>query len=65
MWDPAVLVGHDKAAEKLMERLAVSDFHTPGRTFIICIPRRLGAAAVMLGRLDEARAHWQAVRAFL
>jgi tetratricopeptide (TPR) repeat protein len=57
--EAAVLVGHRQAAELLLRRLADSSAPTSGRHHITCTARHLGAAAALLGRPDEARAHYQ------
>jgi tetratricopeptide (TPR) repeat protein len=55
----AVLAGHRRAAELLMLRLASSSICTGGLWLTTCVGRHLGAAAVLLGRPDEARKHYQ------
>jgi tetratricopeptide (TPR) repeat protein len=55
----ALLVGHRQAAELLLSRLAGSSSHTSGLWLTTCAGRHLGAAAVFLGRHDEARKHYQ------
>ncbi|MGA2110259.1 MAG: hypothetical protein ABSH25_21740, partial [Syntrophorhabdales bacterium] len=54
----AILVRHREAAEFLVLRFAHSGLHTtmPNR---ICPSRHLGAAAVLLGRPEEARAYYE------
>jgi len=58
--EAAVLVGHREAAELLMRRFAGSGVATTGFNFPTCVERHLGSAAALLGRPDEARAHYQA-----
>jgi len=57
--EAAVLVGHRQAAELLLRRLAGSSIRTSGLWHTTCAGRHLGAAAVLLGRPDEARSHYQ------
>jgi len=57
--EAAVLAGHRQAAELLLRRLAGSSVRTTGMWLTTCPGRHLGAAAVLLGRPDEARAHYQ------
>jgi len=64
MWDTvfleaAVTIGHRKAAELLLNRLAGSGLVTNGILQPTCIPRHLGGAAVLLERYDEARQYYQ------
>jgi hypothetical protein len=56
--ESAVLVGHRRAAELLMDRFKVPGLCTTGIYFPTCIARHLGAAAAFLGRHDEARQHY-------
>jgi len=56
--EAAVLVGHSQAAELLLRRFAGSNICTTGHTLMTCIARHLGAAAALLGRPEEARAHY-------
>ncbi len=55
----AVLTGHSGAADALLNRLAGSSLLTTGIMYLTCIGRHLGAAAVMLGRPEKARAHYR------
>jgi len=55
----AVLVGHRQAAELLLRRLAGSSILTGGLWLTTCTGRHLGAAAVLLGRTDEARNYYR------
>jgi len=55
----AVLAGHRQAAELLLRRLYSSSFITSGGYLPTCTGRHLGAAAALLGRLDEARKYYQ------
>jgi len=57
--EAAVLAGHRQAAELLLRRLAGSNIRTSGLWLTTCAGRHLGAAAVLLGRPDEARTHYQ------
>jgi len=57
--EAAVLVGHRQAAELLLGRLAGTNVHTSGIWLTTCTGRHLGAAAVLLGRPEEAHAHYQ------
>ena len=52
-------VGHRPAAELLLRRFAGTAVRTSGRIHSTCIARHLGAAALMLGRPEEARQHCQ------
>jgi tRNA A-37 threonylcarbamoyl transferase component Bud32/tetratricopeptide (TPR) repeat protein len=54
----AVRVGHRQAAELLLRRFAGSAMRTTGWCFPTCISRHLGAAAALLGRIEEARGHY-------
>ncbi|HEY41443.1 MAG TPA: protein kinase [Dehalococcoidia bacterium] len=56
--EAAVLVGHRQAAEMLLKRFAGSNVCTTGENYTTCVPRHLGAAAVLLGRPEEARQHY-------
>jgi tetratricopeptide (TPR) repeat protein/archaellum biogenesis ATPase FlaH len=61
--EAAVLVGHRRAAELLLNRLNVLGLCTPGFQSPTCIPRHLGSAAALLERYDEARKHYlEAIR---
>jgi tetratricopeptide (TPR) repeat protein len=55
----AVLAGHRQAAELLLRQLAGSSIRTSGLWLTTCTSRHLGAAAVLLGRYDEARKYYQ------
>jgi len=57
--EAAVLVGHRQAAELLLGRLGDSSLRTTGWWLPTCAARHVGAAAALLGRPDEARAHYQ------
>ncbi len=57
--EAAVLVGHRKAAELLLDRLSDSGKRTTGWYHPTVIARHLGAAAASLGRPEEARAHYR------
>jgi len=58
--EAAALVGHRPAAAKLVERLAASGHVTTGVRLPTCIARHLGAACALLGRPDDALAHYRA-----
>ena len=58
--EAAVLVGHRPAAARLVERLAASGRLTTGVRLPTCIARHLGAACALLGRPDDALAHYRA-----
>jgi tetratricopeptide (TPR) repeat protein len=57
--EAAVLAGHRQAAELLLRRLAASRSATTGIAFHQCVSHRLGTAAALLGRADEARKYYQ------
>jgi len=57
--EAAVLAGHKEAAALLSQRLAPLDHVTTGIRLPTCISRHLGAAAALLGRPDDALAHYQ------
>jgi len=58
--EAAVLVEHREAAELLLRRFAGNFAPVIGTVGVMtCIARHLGAAAALLGRPDEARAHYQ------
>jgi tetratricopeptide (TPR) repeat protein len=57
--EAAVLTGHRRAAELLLNRFTDTSVVTPGMLFPTCIPRHLGGAAVLLDRPEEARKHYQ------
>jgi tetratricopeptide (TPR) repeat protein len=58
--EAAVLVGHRKAAELLLKRLADTQMVTTGLIgWLTCVARHLGGAAALLERYDEARQHYQ------
>ena len=56
--ESAILVGHRKAVDLLSQRFAMNTL-TLSPYSPTSIARQLGAAAAMLGRLDEARRHYQ------
>jgi ATP/maltotriose-dependent transcriptional regulator MalT len=56
--EEAVIVGHKEAAEHLMKRLHVVAKHAVAINRQTCIGRHLGAAAVLLGRPDEALTYY-------
>ncbi len=59
----AVRIGHRQSAELLLGRFAGCKMLTTGILGPTCVPRHLGAAAALLGRLDEARRYYdQAIK---
>ena len=56
--EAAVHVGHRQTAEMLLRRYKGTIVYTTGMYCITCINRHLGAAATMLGRMDEAKNHY-------
>jgi hypothetical protein len=56
--EAAVLVGHRKAADLLLRRFVGSTMRTTGWFWPTVIARHMGAAAALLERYDEARAHY-------
>ena len=56
--EAAVLAEQREVAELLLSRLAGSSVRTTGRFHTTCTARHLGAAAALLGRPEEARAHY-------
>jgi len=57
--ESAVLVGHRRAAELLLERFKDNTLATTGYWWPTCIARHLGGAAALLERYDEAREHYK------
>jgi tetratricopeptide (TPR) repeat protein len=57
--EAAVLAGHRRAAELLLNRFAGTSVVTPGIYFPTCIPHHLGGAAALLIRPEEARKYYQ------
>jgi len=57
--EAAVLVRHLETAELLLRRFAGRVVDTTGLYNPTCVARHMGAAAALLGRSDEARAHYQ------
>jgi DNA-binding CsgD family transcriptional regulator len=58
--EAAILVGHRAAAARLLDRIASAESYvTTGVRLPTCIARHLAAAAALLGRREEARAHYQ------
>ncbi len=57
--EAAVLVGHRKAAELLLERFKDNTLATTGYWWTTCVARHLGGAAALLERYDEAREHYK------
>jgi serine/threonine protein kinase/tetratricopeptide (TPR) repeat protein len=57
--EAAVLAGHGRAAELLLNRLGNSGVVTSGIYYPTCIPRHLGGACALLNRPGEARKYYQ------
>jgi tetratricopeptide (TPR) repeat protein len=57
--EAAILAEHRQAADLLLRRLAGGRFVTSGLWLTTCTGRHLGAAAVLLGRPDDARTYYQ------
>jgi len=57
--ETAVLLGHVEGARRLVERLGPVSGHIAGWQVLTAIGRHLGAASLLLGRPDEARAYYQ------
>ena len=57
--EAAVLVRQRQAAELLLNRFKGTGLCTTGFWHSTCVARHLGAAAALLGRPEEARAHYQ------
>ena len=56
--EAAIAVRHREAADFLLRRFANSPVRTTGIFYTTIIARHLGAAAAMLGRMDDAKAHY-------
>jgi tetratricopeptide (TPR) repeat protein len=56
--EASILIGHQKAAELLLNRLSGSSLYMPAFWDPTCIPRHLGGACTLLGRYEEARKHY-------
>jgi eukaryotic-like serine/threonine-protein kinase len=56
--ESAVVAGHRRAAEMMLNRLKDTGLVTTGNHFPTCIIRHLGGAAALLGRYDEARKYY-------
>jgi hypothetical protein len=56
--EASVMIGHRKAAELLLSRLAGSGSRTTGHMYPTCVGRHLGAAAAFLNRPEEARTYY-------
>jgi tetratricopeptide (TPR) repeat protein len=59
--EAALMMGHRQAAERLLRRLTGSSIITTGLMFTTCAGRHMGAAAVLLGRHEDARRCYQKV----
>jgi tetratricopeptide (TPR) repeat protein len=57
--EAAVLAGHRRAAELLLNRFAGTSVVTSGIFYPTCIVRHLGGACALLNRPDEARKYYQ------
>jgi tetratricopeptide (TPR) repeat protein len=57
--EASVLVGHAEAVKLLLGRLKETGICSAGVLSPTCLQRHLGGAAVLLGRYDEARHHYQ------
>jgi len=57
--EAAVLARHRQAAELLLSRLTGSSSVTGILLFMTCVGRQMGAAAVLLGRHEDARKYYQ------
>jgi tetratricopeptide (TPR) repeat protein/archaellum biogenesis ATPase FlaH len=57
--ESAVLAGHRKLTELLLERFKDNTLATASHHWLTCIARHLGGAAALLGRYDEARQHYK------
>jgi tetratricopeptide (TPR) repeat protein len=57
--ESAIMVGHCQATEILLKLFTNNIFGTTGIAVPTCIARQLGGACALLGRLDEARKHYQ------
>jgi len=57
--ESAVIIGHRDFAERTLTRFIGSEIKTTGLSYTTIITRHLGAAAAMLGKPDEAQAHYQ------
>jgi tetratricopeptide (TPR) repeat protein/ribosomal protein L40E len=61
--EAAILTGHQRASELLLNRFTGTDVVTSGIFYPTCIPRHMGGAAALLGRYEEARNHYhEAIR---
>jgi tetratricopeptide (TPR) repeat protein len=56
--EAAVLVGHRRAAELLVNRFKVPSLCTTGIYFPTCVARHMGGATALLGKYDEARNYY-------
>jgi tetratricopeptide (TPR) repeat protein len=57
--EAAVLVGHHRTVELLLQRFIDNTLSSTGKFFTSCIPRQLGSAAAFLNRYDVACKHYQ------
>ena len=57
--EAAITIGDVRAAEAAARNLDIPGLHTAGVIYPACITRLLGDTAVLLGRHDEARRHYQ------
>jgi tetratricopeptide (TPR) repeat protein len=56
--ESATITGHEKMAERVLNRFANADQKTTGIYYTTVINRHLGAGALMLGRINEAKQHY-------
>jgi tetratricopeptide (TPR) repeat protein len=57
--EAAVMMGHRQVTNVLLRRFSGTDLRTTGLMLVTCVARHLGAAAALLDRPEEARAHYQ------
>jgi tetratricopeptide (TPR) repeat protein len=57
--EAAVMVGHRRAGEPLLNRLANTSICVTGMFYTTCVARHLGGAAALLERYEEARKYYQ------
>jgi len=57
--EAAVLAGHRRVAELLLNRFTGTGVFISGVWYPTCVPRHLGAACALLNRPDEARRYYQ------
>ena len=57
--ESAVIAGHRRATELLLDRFKDNTLATTGNYWSTCVARHLGAAAALLERYDEAREYYK------